>query len=89
MINIKDFNSSLLKIDRKPYKNISIYNIGYITIKKTDEYENTNSVNPLYLMIGEEIPHIEEKNKSKYLIFDLTDEIKKILKKIQPTFGWE
>ena len=61
MINIKDFNSSLLKIDRKPYKNISIYNIGYITIKKTDEYENTNSVNPLYLMIGEEIQHIEEK----------------------------
>ena len=61
MINIKDFNSSLLKIDRKPYKNIVIYNIGYITIKKTDEYENTNSVNPLYLMIGEEIQHIEEK----------------------------
>ena len=61
MINIKDFNSSLLKIDRKPYKNIVIYNIGYITIKKTDEYENTRSVNPLYLMIGEEIQHIEEK----------------------------
>ena len=34
MINIKDFNSSLLKIDKKSYKSIGIYNIGYITIKK-------------------------------------------------------
>ena len=36
MINIKDFDSSLLKIDKKSYKNIAIYNIGYITIKKID-----------------------------------------------------
>ena len=28
-IIIKDFDSSLLKIDKKPYKNIGIYNIGY------------------------------------------------------------
>ena len=34
MINIKDFDSSLIKIDKKYYKNIGIYNIGYITIKK-------------------------------------------------------
>ena len=34
MINIKDFNSSLLKIDKKSYKNVGVYNIGYITIKK-------------------------------------------------------
>ena len=27
MINIKDFDSSLLKIDKKSYKNIGIYNI--------------------------------------------------------------
>ena len=40
MINIKDFDSSLLKIDKKIYKNIGIYNIGYITIKKIDDYEN-------------------------------------------------
>ena len=36
MINIKDFDSRLLKIDKKSYKNIGIYNIGYITIKKID-----------------------------------------------------
>ena len=31
-INIKDFESKLLKIDEKSYKSIGIYNIGYITI---------------------------------------------------------
>ena len=34
MINIKKFDSNLLKIDKKSYKNIDIYNIGYITSKK-------------------------------------------------------
>ena len=34
MINLKNFEPNLLKIDRKSYKNIGIYNIGYITIKK-------------------------------------------------------
>ena len=30
IINIKDFDPSLMKIDNKSYKNIFIYNIGYI-----------------------------------------------------------
>ena len=50
MINIKDFDSSLTEIDKKSYKNIGIYNIGYI--KKIDDHENINSVNPLYLITG-------------------------------------
>ena len=34
MINIEDFDSSLLKIDKKkPYRNIVIYYTEYITIK--------------------------------------------------------
>ena len=36
MINLKDFESNLLKIEKKSHKNIGIYNIGYITIKKID-----------------------------------------------------
>ena len=40
MINIEDFDSSLLEIDKKSYKNIGTYYTGYITIKKIDEYEN-------------------------------------------------
>ena len=34
IIDLKDFDARLLKIDKKSYKNIGIYNIGYITIKK-------------------------------------------------------
>ena len=34
IINVKDFDSILIKIDKNSYKNISIYNIGYVTIKK-------------------------------------------------------
>ena len=34
MIDIKNFDASLLKIEEKSYKNTGIYNIGYITIKK-------------------------------------------------------
>ena len=44
--------SNLLKIDKKSYKNIGIYNIGYISIKKNDDYESIYSVNPLYLRVN-------------------------------------
>ena len=74
MINIKSFESNLLKIDRKLYKNIGIYNIGYITIKKIDDCENIYSVSPLHLLINHENGYIEEKGVNKYLIFDSADE---------------
>ena len=35
MINLKNFDSNLLKIDKKFYENISFYYIGNITIKKS------------------------------------------------------
>ena len=62
MINIKNFDSSLLKMDKKSYKNIRIYYIRYITIKGITDYENNNSVNPLYLIISEIYGYIEENN---------------------------
>ena len=34
MVNIEDFDPNLLKIDNKVYKNMGIYYIGYITIRK-------------------------------------------------------
>ena len=34
IINIKDFDPNNIKIDEKSYKNILIYYIGYVTIKK-------------------------------------------------------
>ena len=44
MINIKDFDPSLIKLDKKSYKNIGIYHIGYIIIKSISDCENINSV---------------------------------------------
>ena len=81
MINLKNFEPNLLKIDRKSYKNIGIYNIGYITIKKIDDCENICNVNPLYLLVNYASGYIEEKGVNKYLIFDSTDENKELLKK--------
>ena len=76
----------MLKIDKKHYKGINIYYIGYITIKKIDDCENIYSVNPLYLIIGKVDGHIEcnsvqKNNGNKYLVFDSTDENKEVLKK--------
>ena len=34
IIDLKNFNAKLLKIDKKSYKDLDIYYIGYITIKK-------------------------------------------------------
>ena len=80
MINIKIFDPILLKIDRKSYKNIGIYNTGYITIKIIDDCENIYRVNPLYLLVNHANGYIEEKNGNKYLIFDSADENKDLLK---------
>ena len=61
IINLKNFDSNLLKIDKKSYKNIDIYYIGYITIKKIGDCENIHCVNPLYLQVNHAIGYIEEK----------------------------
>ena len=72
----------MLKIDRKSYKNIGIYNIGYITIKKINDCESIYSVNPLYLLVNHANRHIEEKHVNKNFIFDdSVDENKELLKK--------
>ena len=60
MINIKDFDSDLLKRDKRSYKYIDIYYIEYITMKDSD-YVKTNSVNPLYLITDKVDGCIEEK----------------------------
>ena len=88
MINIKNFEAILLKIDRKSYKNIGICNIGCITIKKIDDYKDIYSMNPLYLRVNHANGYIEEKNGDKYLIFDSTNENKMFLKNTK-TFGVE
>ena len=50
VINIKNFDSSNIKIAEKSYKNILTYYIGYLTIK-CSQYVKINSVIALYLII--------------------------------------
>ena len=60
IINIEEFNSNLLKIDRKWYKDIGSYYIVYIIIKKIVDYENIYIVNHLYLIIIKVDGHTKE-----------------------------
>ena len=73
MINIKNFHSNLLKIDKKSYKDTDIYYIAYITIKKFGDCENIHNVNPWYFIIHSATGHFKEKNDEKYLILGSTD----------------
>ena len=77
----------MLKVDKENYKEIDIYYIGYVTVKKIANCNNINSVNPLYLMINEMIGHFEEKNENKYLVLDDVDENKEVSKKYEEV--WE
>ena len=47
IINIKDFDPNNMRIDKKSYKNILIYYMGYMTINK---YLKIYRVNLLYLI---------------------------------------
>ena len=78
IINIRNFHSNLLKIDKKSYKDIDNYYIGYITIKKISDCENIHSVNPLYLIIHSATEHFKDKNDEKYLILDMTDKYEEV-----------
>ena len=62
IIDINNFEARLLKIDKKSYKNIDIYYIGYITINKIDDCKNIHSVNPLNFHIDHANVYIDEKN---------------------------
>ena len=52
-----------------------------LQLKKIGDYEDIYSVNPLHLINGNVDGHIEEKNESKYLVFNSTDENKGVLEK--------
>ena len=79
MISIKYFHSNLLKLDKKSYKDIGIYYIGYIMIKKLGDCENLHSVNPFYLIIHSATGYFKEINDEKYLVIDSTDKYEEVL----------
>ena len=71
--DIKDFQSNVLKINKKQYQDIDIYYIGYIAIKNFGDCENIHSVNPFYLIIYSATGYFKEKYGEKYLILDSTE----------------
>ena len=81
LINLKNFDPSLLNLHKKSLMDISIYYIEYITTKGISDCENITSVNPLYLIIYDVDGYIEENDKNKYLSFVSNDNNKEVLKK--------
>ena len=86
IIELKTFDSKNLKLDKKTHKDLDIYNMGYIAIKKICDCYDVNSVNPLYLRIDNASGYIEEDWTHKHLIFDSTDENKELLKRYDDVF---
>ena len=78
LIDIKDFDSKLIKLDKKSYKSIDIYYTGYIT--KKDAYK-INSVNSLYLLVHRIDGFIDKKRENKHLNIASTDRNREVLKK--------
>ena len=78
IIDIKNFHSNLLKIDKKSYKDTDIYYINYVTIKKFGDCANIHSVNQLYLIIHSATGYFEEKNDEKYLILHSTKKYEEV-----------
>ena len=73
IINKKDLDPNNIEIDEKSYKNILIYYIGYVTIKKDLKIY---SVNPLHLIFNKVNGFFEEINGNKYLTLVPTKESK-------------
>ena len=87
IVELKTFDSNNLKVDKKTYKDLDIFNIGYVTIKKIGHGYDVNSVNPLYLRINNASGYIKEINKDKHLIFDDTDKNKYLLEIYDDAFS--
>ena len=81
LINLKNFDPSLLNLHKKLLMDISIYYIEYITTKSISDYKNITSVNLLYLIISDVDGYILENDKNKYLSFASADNNKEVLKK--------
>ena len=84
LINIKDFESRLLKIDKKQQ-----WVLAFITLvmsQKNPDFK-INSVTPLYLMINRIDGFIEEKNRDKYLNIASTDRNSEVLTKFSEVWN--
>ena len=72
LINLSNISVNNLKLDKKTWKGIDIYFIGYFGKHKPEDWK-INSVNPLYLIINRVFCFVGEKNSVKYLSIDKRD----------------
>ena len=69
-------------MDKKSYKNILIYCIGYMTIKDS-KYLKINIGSTLFLIINKVNRYFEEINGNKYLMLVPTNERKEKIENIK------
>ena len=81
LTNVINFEASNLKLNKKTWKDLDIYYIGYVN-KKPDW--NVNSVNFLYLIINRVYGYVSETNGNKFLTIDKGDNV---LKKCDQVFS--
>ena len=74
IINIKNLDPDNTNINKKLYKNIFIYYVGYVT---------PSSVKPLCFIINNTNEYIEQSNENTYLTLIPTNENKDVLKNFE------
>ena len=76
IIDLDEFDESKIKVDKKDFNGIDIYDLGYEHQKKISECNAINSVNPLYLRIVEMKGQFEKgKDDAWYLIISYKDDV--------------
>ena len=61
IINLKNFESNLLKINKNITKGLIFTTLNKLKFKKNDDCERIYSVNPLYLLVNHASGYIEKK----------------------------
>ena len=84
LIKLFDFDSDMLKLDKKTFKGVNIYYIRYVT--KKEEYK-INSVNPLHLLTYKIDGFVKEKGGNEYLNIAFTDNNDEVLRKYKEVLG--
>ena len=81
LISLWNFDERNLKLDKKSWKDIDIYYLGYVD--KMPEW-NVNSVNQLYFIVNRIYGSILEENGAKYLTIPRPENV---LKKYEQVFS--
>ena len=79
IVNIKEFDSSLLEINKLSFKgvfNLNIYYIKYIPTKRPNHMNVYHDKHFLYLFLEDIDGHIDKNNGIKYLVFTPTEKNK-------------